>query len=177
MSIVDGILLVLLGLAAIKGYVKGFIIEIFSFLAFFVGIFVAIEFTAPVSAKYFSDSAYQSLISVAIFAVLFLGLTLAVNLTAKVIKKAVDLTFIGTLDNILGAAVAVLKWALIISVILWILRSVGMSLEGDHVDDSFVFPYVEVLAPTAFGFLADFMPFFDSIFDSIGDFSKEGKWT
>lgn len=177
MGIVDGILLVLLGLAAVKGYIKGFIIEIFSFLAFFVGIFVAIEFTAPVSAKYFSDSPYQSFISIAIFAVLFLGLTLVVNLTAKVIKKAVDITLIGMLDNILGGVVAVLKWALIISVILWILRSVGLSLEGDHIEQSFIFPYVEVLAPSAFGFLTDFMPFFDDIFDSIGDISKEGKWT
>lgn len=176
MNFVDVVFLVLFGLAAVKGFMKGFIIEIFSFIAFFLGLFVAIQFTSPISAKYFGDSEFKSLIAIGIFAFLFLGLTLVINLSAKVLKKAVDLTFLGTFDNILGGLTAVFKWALIISVILWILQSVGLTFQSEQIESSLIFPYIVIIGPTAFELVSNILPVFKDVFDSLDSFDSKDKW-
>ena len=99
MEIIDIILIVLLGLGAVKGYLKGFVVETFSLLAFFIGLFVAIEFTTPVAIKYFGDHKWFHVISVALFLGLFVAITLIINIVAKIVKKALDLTFFGTFDK------------------------------------------------------------------------------
>lgn len=177
MNVIDIIIIGVLGLAAVKGYLKGFIIEFFSFIAFFVGLFIAIEFTSPIAVEYFGDSDYFGLLSVAVFIGLFLVLTLAINILAKITKKAVDLTFFGLLDNALGAIMGALKWALIASVILWIFDSVGLEISSPMIDRSSLFPYLVVIGPMTFEAISGFIPFFQDIFDSMDKFKEQGRWT
>ena len=86
-----------------KGYTRGLIVELFSLVGFFIGLFIAIELTIPVAERFFADSDYFQLFTVLVFAGLFVLTVLAVSLVAKMIKKVLDLTFLGFFDNILGA--------------------------------------------------------------------------
>lgn len=177
MNIVDIILLVFLGLAGVKGYLKGFVIEFFSFIAFFLGLFIAIEFTTPIALNYFGESDYFGLVAVGVFITIFLVLTLGINLMAKITKKALDLTLFGMVDNALGAVMGVLKWALILSVIIWIFDSVGLRITSEKIDSSMIYPYVVFIGPYTFEVVSGIIPFFQDIFDSIDKFKEPDRWT
>lgn len=175
METIDIILMVLLGLGAVKGYIKGFIVEIFSLVAFFMGLFIAIEFTTPIAIKYFGDHTWFHVISIALFLAIFLIIIIVINLLAKAIKKGLDLTFFGTFDNVFGAILGVVKWALILSVVLWLFRAVGLTLPKKYVENSFIFPIVAAVGPTVFEWVGEILPFFKDIFDSMDRFERKGK--
>ncbi|MEQ8241210.1 MAG: CvpA family protein [Cyclobacteriaceae bacterium] len=154
-------------LGAIKGYIKGLIVEIFSFLAFFIGLFISIEMTIPISKAIFEGTAYYQALTVGVFIGLFIVVIILINLFAKIIKKAVDLTFIGFFDNLLGSLAAIFKWAFMISMIIWVMDSVGFSLPQEWTQGSIFYTYVQDLGPIVFNWLADMLPFMKDLIDSL----------
>ncbi|WP_462253342.1 CvpA family protein [Ekhidna sp.] len=167
MSTFDIVLLIFLGLGAVKGYMNGFIVELFTFIAFFIGLFLALELTVPVTASFFGDSNYFDVIAVIVFIALFILLSLAIKAAAKAIKKAVDLTLFGTLDNLAGALAGILKYAFIISIIFWVFESVGFDLVDRYVDNTLLFPYIVDIGPTVFEWLGYVIPFIQDLIDSM----------
>ncbi|WP_421892658.1 CvpA family protein [Marinoscillum sp.] len=175
MNYLDIFFLVVFIIGGIKGYMKGFIIEIFSFFAFFVGLFVAIELTIPVANRFFDSSDYYQLLTVGVFVILFLIAVLLINLAAKIIKKAVDLTFMGFFDNILGALAGIFKWAFIVSVFFWVFDSIGVRLPSEQSDGSLIFPYIESIGPKTFEWISKVLPFLEDMIDSLKNIGEKGK--
>lgn len=167
MSTVDIALVILLGFGAVKGYLQGFIVELFSFLAFFIGLFLALELTVPVSVNLFGDSSYFEFAAIFVFIGLFILLSMLIKLGAKGLKKAVDITVFGTLDNLVGAFAGLLKVAFILSIVFWIFESVGTEFVNQYVDESTIFPYIVGIGPKVFGWLAEALPFIDDLIDSM----------
>lgn len=175
MNYLDIFFIVILLLGAVKGYLKGFIVEAFSFLAFFVGLFIAIELTIPISNRFFAGSDYFQLYTVAVFLLLFFLSLLLINLAAKAIKKVIDLTFFGIFDNVLGALAAAFKWAFIISVIFWVFDSIGLRLPSEQTADSFFYPYIKELGPVTFEWLSKVLPFVEDMIDSLKNIGDKDR--
>ncbi|MBV6643145.1 MAG: CvpA family protein [Cyclobacteriaceae bacterium] len=175
MSWLDILFIVVFGIGAIKGYNKGFIIEIFSFIAFFLGLFLAIELTLPLANIYFEGSDHFYLLTVFVFIGVFIGVIFGVNLLARIIKKAVDLTFLGFFDNILGVIASVIKWAFIISVFFWVLDSIGFRLSESQMSDSVIFPWIKDIGPAIFRWVANILPFIRDMMDSMDDIGKKQR--
>lgn len=155
-----------------KGYLRGFIVELFSFIAFVVGLLLALELTVPVSKNLFGGSSYFEVIAVVVFIVLFILLSMAIKLGAKAIKKALDMTIFGTMDNVAGAIAGLFKWAFILSIIFWVLESVGFNLVEKYADKTVVFPYIVGIGPTVFEWLGYVIPFIQDLIDSMEDMSQ-----
>lgn len=154
---------------------KGFVMEIFSFVGFFAGLFAAIKLTVPLSNSFIQDTEYFQLLTVGVFIVLFVIVVLIVGLLGKILKKAIDITFLGFFDNLLGAIASVFKWAFIFSVIIWVFDSIGMRLSPEWQDESLIYPFVEVIGPKTFEWVSKVMPFVKDMIDSlenIGDKSQ-----
>jgi len=173
MNIIDIFLIIFFIVVGIKGYTRGFIVEVFSLIAFFLGLYLAIEFTAPIAVKYFAESEYFNVLSIAVFLLIMIGLSILINLVAKALKKVIDFTLLGIFDNILGTAFGMLKFALILSVILWIFKSVGLDLFSESVNSSMIIPYIRPVGPLAFELLGSIIPFFKDVFESFDKF--EGR--
>lgn len=171
----DIFFLVVFIIGGVKGYFKGLIVEIFSFLAFFIGLFAAIELTIPIANKFFSSGDYKQLFTVGVFILLFLLVILIINLSAKAIKKVVDLTFLGFLDNILGALAGIFKWAFIVSVFFWVFDSIGVRLPAEQSEASWIYPYVETLGPSTFDLIARILPFMEDMIDSLKNIGEKGE--
>ncbi len=154
---------------------KGLLVEIFSFLAFFVGLFVAIKLTIPVANHFFDSNDYFQFITIAVFVGLFVLAVLIINLIAKALKKVLDLTFLGLLDNILGALAGVFKWAFIISVFFWVFESIGLRLPDEQSDASLIFPIIKHLGPATFELVSSMLPFLQDTIDSLKDISDKHK--
>lgn len=145
--------------------------EIFSFLAFFVGLFLATELTIPVANGFFGSNGYFQVVVIGVFVSLFLIATILVNLIAKILKKAFQLAMLGTLDQILGTVVGMTKWAFIVSMFFWFFGSVGIHVPKEMEGSSIIFPYI-----AGFGeWLGGALPFAKDMIDSLKDIGEKGK--
>ncbi|MDW3197154.1 MAG: CvpA family protein [Cytophagales bacterium] len=169
MNYVDIFLLVILVLGAIRGYSKGLIIELFSLIAFFFGLFGAIKFSGPIAAIFFGDSDFYLIGLVGVFIVLFIALSVVINLIAKLIKKGVDLIFLGWFDNLLGGILGILKWGFLVSMLVLMLKGGGLLLPEKDLAKSRIYPYIEDIGPNAFNALETIFPFFENFIDSIDE--------
>ncbi|MEQ8907329.1 CvpA family protein [Ekhidna sp.] len=173
MSTLDIILLVLLGVGAVKGYARGFIVETLSFLAFFIGLFLALELTIPVSTGLFGGTGYFEIAAILVFIGLFLLLSLAIKAGAKALKSMVDMTIFGSVDNLIGAFAGAFKWAFIFSILFWVFESVGVDLTERYAKDAIIFPYIVGIGPTVFGWLGEILPFIKDLIDSLDTLPKD----
>ncbi len=172
MSTADLIILILLGLGTIKGFQHGFIIEIFSLLAFVLGIILALHLTIPVTAGFFGDSDFFEIIAIVVFIVLFVVLSVGIRFGGRLIKNVLDVTLLGKVDNFVGGITGLLKWAFIISVICWILESLGFGIHQKLTAESLIFPYIVDLAPQTLNWFSGLFPTIDDLLDSINNVVK-----
>lgn len=173
MSTFDIILAALLGLGAFKGYQQGLIVEVFSFIAFFLGLFLALELTIPVSNELFGSTGFFEIGAIVVFLALFILLTFLIKAAARLVKSAIDITFFGVLDNILGAVAGVFKWAFILSIVFWVFDSVGLDVISKYSADAIIFPYIVGIGPAVFELLSGLVPLLKDLIDSMENFSKK----
>lgn len=157
MSILDIILLVLFLYAGFNGYNKGIIRQAAGLVGLLVGIWGAIhfsDFTASLLIEHFSlTSEYLPLIA---FAITFVGIIIAVHFIGLLAEGIVNLAFLGLANSILGVVFAVLKTALILSVILLLLGKVSdkVKIIPDNLGEkSLFYAPIERLAPSIFPYL------------------------
>ena len=172
MEVLDIIILIVLGLGAYKGFTNGFIVELFSLLAFFIGLFLALQLTLPVSMRFFGDSNYFGFLSILVFIGLFVLLSFSIKAGAKLLKKAIDITPFGTLDNIAGAISGLFKIALVSSIVIWVCSSVGIDFQNSYARESIFFPYIVAIGPSVFEVIGSVIPMINDLIDSMDDMAK-----
>ncbi len=119
MEIFDIIVLVFIGYGLVRGFSKGFVIEVSGFIALFAGIYGALHFSDFISielAKHVDWSPKS--IQITSFALLFIVCVYAVSLLAKMLTKVIHLAALGILNRMLGATFGLLKMTLILSALL-----------------------------------------------------------
>jgi membrane protein required for colicin V production len=161
MTALDILLLLPLGIGAVKGYRRGLVLEVVSLLAFVlavVGGLALLSAAVPLVRHYVGD-AFGSLPLVS-FALVFVAIMWGVHLLGGLLKTAVHLTPLGVLDNLLGGAAGVIKWVLGLSLLLH-----GTGLAGLHllspglVAGSQVLPLVQQATPLALQLTGYVLPF------------------
>ncbi len=119
MSTIDIIILVPVVIGAFFGYRKGLLIEIISFAALIVAIFLGyklIDFGAVFLAQYLEGMLF--LLPYLSFFLIFLLVFIGLKLTGKIVKYIIDLTLLGSLDNIAGMIFGAIKWTFIVGTLL-----------------------------------------------------------
>ncbi len=159
-------------MAGIKGYQRGFIIESFSLLAFFVGLFVALKLAFPITAKFFGEHDAFWLIALGVFLALFFLLVWGIKHLAEAVKKVVDFTLVGILDNVLGVLLSVIKWLFILSVSIWVMHSIDMEFPKRWIKDADFYFFIASIAPVLFEVSASILPFFQDVIDSMKETPK-----
>ncbi len=165
MNYVDLFLAVIFVIAGIQGFYRGFILELFSVLAFFFGIFGAIRYSEPIALWIIGDSEWLWLLRIVVFVGLFVGLTFLIKRIAGLLKQTVQLAFLGWMDNLLGVVMGVFKWAFLLSVMIWMLMTAGLQLPLDDLSNSLIFPHIAHLAPNLVQSMQGIFPFLDGILD------------
>lgn len=171
MSTIDIILLVPLLIGAYKGYKKGFFQEVVAILAFIlaiVGGFKLLHVGMDLLDEYFSISG--EILPYIAFILIFLIIIIGVSLLGKAIKKILDLTLLGTVDNFAGMIVSVLKWTFGLSVLFWLSSSVGIEPSEEMTEGAYIYPVVVGFAPKVVSALSAVLPFATDLFDMIKTF-------
>lgn len=161
MSAFDILLLIPLGIGAVKGFRRGLVLEIASLLAFVLGAVggLALLNDAIPLVRHYVGEAFGLLPLVA-FLLVFAAIVWGVHLLGSFVKKAVHLTPLGVLDNLGGGAVGVLKWVLGLSLLLHGIGLSGLQLISPTlVASSEVLPVVRQATPFALEIVGFVMPF------------------
>lgn len=120
MNAIDIILAIALGFGFIKGFYKGFIIEVASLGALFLGLLGAVKFsgfTANLLKDYFDWNAVA--VQTGSYFVVFIIIVYAISVLARVLTKIISNASLGLFNKFLGAFFGVLKWAILMSVALF----------------------------------------------------------
>ena len=166
----DIIYVVVIILAAVKGYQKGFIVALFSIVAFIVGIAAALKLSAVVAA-YLADSTAVSSkwLPVISFMLVFLAVVLLVHLGAKLIEKTVEMVLLGWLNRLGGIFLYIILYTLIYSVFLFYADKMHL-LEATTISASKTYPYIQPLGPKVINWLGDLIPLFRDMFTQLESF-------
>ena len=119
MNYFDIIIIIPLIWGAYKGFKKGIIIEVASFIALGLGVWGGMKFSS-ISAKYLSNAfdIAENIMPLISFAVTFILIVIAVFTLAKMLQKVVSMVALGFLNKAARALFGMLKFGLIMSVII-----------------------------------------------------------
>ena len=154
MNIFDIVIAVILIIAFIRGFMKGFFVEVASLIALIGGIYGAIHFSyfaANILKKHVAWS--ENYIALTAFAVTFIAIVIAVSSLGKVFTKMADFVALGLINKILGGVFALLKSVVILSVIFVFFARVNSTIpfiEKQTLDASILYAPVKEIVPTIF---------------------------
>ena len=156
-STVDIIILVPILFALIKGFKKGFILEIATLAGLIVGIYAAIKFSDLINDWLIeSFQIDQKLLA---FGITFAAVLIGLHFLAKLVEKLVKLVAMGWLNKIGGSIFALVKWTAILSVLIIIFDKINTSytmVEKDELDSSLLYHPIKNFTPSILPFLEDF---------------------
>lgn len=124
MNLLDLLILISIGFGIYRGFKKGFIIELFTFLALLVGLYAGIHLSDGISSflknQFSLDSEYLPTIA---FTVTFLLIGGMVYFAGIAIEKAVKVVRLGLPNRLLGAFVGGVKMLLFTGTAILLLQS------------------------------------------------------
>jgi membrane protein required for colicin V production len=169
MSAFDLLLLLALGVGAVKGFRRGLVLEVASLLAFVLGVIGGLALlndAIPLVRNYVGEA--FGLLPLVSFLLVFALIVWGVHLVSSFIKTAVHLTPLGLLDNVGGAACGVLKWVLGLSLLLHGIGLAGLNLISPGlVAQSQVLPVVQQATPLALEIVSFVLPFAGTLLEKL----------
>lgn len=173
MSTADIILLLILALGAYSGYKKGLILELIAIVAFVLAIIGGFKLL-HIGMEYVSKvyEGFGNFLPFVAFLVLFVLIIIVVNMVGKILKKIIDWTPFGVLDNLAGALIGVAKWALMLSILLWVMTSLSIDMPDSLTKNSKVLPVVTGFASQVGSFISTIFPSFENFIKTLEELFK-----
>ncbi|MTI31313.1 CvpA family protein [Xanthovirga aplysinae] len=176
MKTLDIILMIPLLFGAYRGFSKGLLLEIIGLIAFVLAIIIGIRFLNVgiefLISQFGQLNTYLPYIA---FLLLFIGTLLLINLLGRGIKKVLDMTLLGKVDNLAGALVGVFKWAFLISLILWVSASVGILIPKNLQENTIIYPFIADFAPLTVKKLEGLLPYAKGMIEMVSDLLGRAK--
>ena len=165
MSKLDIFIAVLLLWGAYRGYKNGFLMGLISLVAIVLGVFGGFRLMGEgmlfLQKEFNADTTVLPYLS---FLLIFILIVVGVNIVGKLLKASIGKTFLGTVDEAMGAVLGVFKWLFMISVVLWILDSLELAPGTEWTDNSILYPYATLFATKLAGWASGVLPFFKETF-------------
>src|SRR5688572_15470249 len=124
---IDVFFAILMVIAIFKGYSRGFVVALFSILAFIAGIAAAMKLSATV-ANYLGNNAVigKQWLPVISFLLVFIVVVLLVRLGASVIEKTMQLAMLGWVNKIAGIILYIVLYIVLLSVVIFYANQVKL---------------------------------------------------
>jgi membrane protein required for colicin V production len=168
--LIDFTFAALLILAIIKGYQKGFIIAIFSIVAFIIGLAAALKLSTAV-AGYLKNSISISAkwLPFIAFALVFFAVIILVRLGARLIEKTFQAVLLGWLNRIAGIMLYVVLYLIILSIFIFYAEKLQL-LQPEAIKSSQTYPFIQPWGPKVMDNFGRLIPVFKDMFTELGDY-------
>lgn len=163
-------MLLIIGFAGYRGYRRGFLVSLLSIVAFLVAIILAFMFM-DWGVKILDEKldGFTGFLPYLAFVLIFLSVALGISLLGRALKKAIDLTLLGSFDNIVGSLLGVTIWVFGLSIFIWLTGSMGIEIPNSWTGDSILYHKIETVAPVIIDGFSEYIPFLKDLFESISD--------
>ncbi|MDC1106290.1 CvpA family protein [Prolixibacteraceae bacterium] len=162
MNIIDAILGVFLVYGTYQGYQKGFIVEIATFLALFVGIFGSASLSQLTEGVLVDQLNWHSeFVGLVSFVLTFILLIVGVHILAKLLTKLADIMILGSVNYVAGAVFALIKIAFILSLLLVVaekFKPIDDLVNQQTKSSSKLYKPIKLFAPSVFPMLEQIDP-------------------
>lgn len=168
--ILDLIFAVILILAIIKGYQRGLIVGIFSFIAIITGLAAAMKLSAVV-AVYIGNAVNvsQEWLPIISFVVVFLLVVLLVRWGANIIQRTVEAVMLGWVNKLGGIILYVALYIIIFSILLFYAEQIHLIRQAT-IEKSVTYSFVQPWGPKAINTFASIIPVFKDMFSELSAF-------
>ena len=154
MNVIDIIILIILAWGAFRGFTKGFILQIITFIALIIGIWAALKFS-DVMAEFLTRSMditgkYLPVLS---FILIFVLVIVVAHLIGMLLTRIFELVALGWLNRLGGIVFGILKMAFIVSVVLTLqnrMKEKVKIISEKQVQTSILYKPVASIAPAVF---------------------------
>ena len=167
---IDLVFAVLLIMAIFKGLRRGFIVAVFSILAFIIGLAAAMKLSAVV-AQQLADSTNISAkwLPFISFLLVFILVAILVRIVAKLIEKSVEFAFLGWLNRLLGVALYIALYTIIFSILLFYAIQMHI-IKQETLNASVTYSFIQPWGPYVINALGSVVPWFKDMFEQLKDF-------
>ena len=152
-------------IGAWSGYKEGFLMELISLVTIFVGVLIGFKLMGLgmlfLEERFNADKRTLPYIS---FGVIFIIVVILVRFLGSWVKHSIDKSFLGTVDQAMGALLGGFRTMFMLSIALWIVDSLRISLRSEWTEDSWLYPFVATLAPRTVDWIGGLLPVFKEIF-------------
>ena len=168
--LIDVTFLIVMLIAVYKGFSKGFIIAVFSLLAFIIGLAAALKLSVVV-AHYLGASAQMGAkwLPILSFILVFIVVSLLVNICARILKKTINVAMLGGFDKLGGIIFYGIIYTIIFSVFLFFAEKSGL-LNSSTIAGSGVYGYVSPWGPKVIDNIGKIIPVFKDLFFQLQTF-------
>jgi membrane protein required for colicin V production len=143
MNVIDIFLFIILLIASIKGYVKGFIHELFSFLIIILGLILSFLFYKPLGSMIGIVIENRDLSLIISFILIFTFTTILLVLIRNALSNIIESLDITDINRILGLIFGAVKGAIFCTFILIFLRHHQIFKLDKLIDRSFFYQFFE----------------------------------
>lgn len=177
METIDIIILVIVGLGAIEGYRKGFLMSILGLFGFVLAIILAFYFMDTM-ADWLTENVDSLSIGYPILAffLIFVATMLVVNGVGWMLKKTIDMVLLGSLDKAAGLMLGAVKVAFFLSLFFYLANMFDLDLPKKWTRKSQAMPYIEPVVPFFVDLMEPSLPVIDETLKKMEDLvEKVGK--
>ncbi|MGK2862601.1 MAG: CvpA family protein [Chitinophagaceae bacterium] len=163
----DLVFLVLLVLAIIKGYRRGLIVGLFSFIAIIIALAAAMKLSI-IAAGYIGEAVKISSkwLPVISFAVVFILVVLLIRVVANLIQKTVELSMLGWFNKLGGIIFYLAIYILVYSVVLFYAEQVKL-IQESAIQNSVTYSFVQPWGPKVIEGFASIVSIFKGMFNEL----------
>ncbi len=160
----------LLAIAAFKGVSKGFIVAVFSFVGYIIGMAAALKFSSTVADHLRVKTGYDGYgLPILSFMLVFIAFVVVIRLGAAVVKKTAVILFMGWLDSLLGFILYAAMYLMVFSVILYFAGKVGLVSSETRISSK-TYAYIEPWGPIVMAGIGKVIPWFSNMFNDLNRF-------
>ncbi len=167
---IDIFFLLLLAFAVFKGFQQGFIVAVFSFLAYIAGLAAATKLSVVMS-NYLDDLSFipREWLPFLSFALVMLIVIVLVKWLAVVLRGSSKAMLLGWLDRMGGILLYSIIYLAIFSVVLFYATQMKLFSE-ETIATSKTYSLIEPLGPKMINAIGYVIPVFRNIFEQLQDF-------
>jgi membrane protein required for colicin V production len=151
LNFIDYIIIVILVLFLVLGYRKGIIIGLATIAALILGIYAAVHFSNYLDATLMENlHPSRKWLPILSFSITFIVVVVIVMIVAKLTEKLVDVVGMGFFNHLGGALLGLLKGAILISILIFLLNSIdskGKWLSDQDKKSSFFYSHIAEVFP------------------------------
>ncbi len=175
--VIDAVFILLMILAVVKGYRKGFVVALFSFVGIIIGLAAAMKLSTVV-AGWLKDStnisaAWLPFLS---FVLVMIGVIFLVRLGALFIQSAIEMVLLGWLNKLSGIVLYAALYTTLFSVLLFYTEKIGW-IKPATLLSSNAYTFIQPWGPKAINLFGAVIPWFKGMFEELSHFFEtiQGK--